>query len=200
MFQEYYPIRLSSLDDVNHIVNPAHLRQPGTLRSPAKDVMTDFEKIDPIRINDSTHIDDALAFMKSQHVRLLFAVNGNDEFTGIISAADISGDKPMAVMQQNGLSRDQVEVRHLMLQRMHIKALTYEQINNAKIGDVMLTLKGSGDQHVLITDESLAGVKRVRGIISASDISRYLRISFDVMYQAKSFADIERVVSRGQEF
>lgn len=200
MFQEYYPIRLRSLEGVNHIVNPSHLSQPGNLRSPAMDVMTDFEQVSPVQINDGASLDDANEYMKSQHVRLLFATDADGQLSGIISAADIAGDKPLSTMEQSGISRDEIQVRHIMLKRIHIQALTYEQIKGAKIGDVMLTLKGSGDQHVLIIDESLAGVKRVRGIISASDISRYLRIGFDVMYQAKSFADIERVVSHGQEF
>lgn len=200
MFQAFYPIRLSDLTDVDYVLTPASVRQPGTLHSPAREVMTDFQQVEPVQVSESMQIDEALEHMKAQHVRLLFATNSQDQLSGIVSAADIVGDKAMAVMHKQGIGRDQVEVRHLMLDRAHIRALTYEQIEGAKIGDVMITLKGSGDQHVLVTDVSLAGVKRVRGIISASDISRYLRISFDVMYQAKSFSEIERVITRGQEF
>lgn len=200
MFQAFYPIRLSDLTDVDYVLTPEALRQPGSLHSPALEVMTDFEQVQPVQVSEGMQIDEALEHMKAQHVRLLFANDNRQQLSGIVSAADIVGDKPMAVMHKQGMSRDQVEVRHLMLARAQIRALTYEQVESAKIGDVMITLKGSGDQHVLVTDVSLAGVKRVRGIISASDISRYLRISFDVMYQAKSFSEIERVITRGQEF
>ncbi|MBE9398507.1 CBS domain-containing protein [Pontibacterium sp. N1Y112] len=200
MFQEFYPIRLSSLDSRGELVTPDHDRHPGTLRSPALEVMTDFERSWPVKICETTQIDEALEHMKAQHVRMLFAVDSQDQFSGIVSAADIAGDKPMSVMGQNNWTRDQVEVRHLMLDVLHIKALTYDQVRCAKIGDVMLTLKSSGDQHVIVTSANPQGGKKIRGIISASDISRYLCISFDVMYQAKSFAEIERLVSRGQEF
>lgn len=200
MFQEFYPIRLGQLDSHCRLATPDQARRPGTLRSPALEVMTDFERILPVTIAKDTPIDDALEYMKSQHVRMLFAENTEGVLCGIVSASDISGDKPMAIMGQNNWTRNQVEVQHLMLDMLHIKALTFDQVRCAKVGDVMLTLKGSGDQHVVVTDEGANGEKRIRGIISASDISRFLRISFDVMHQAKSFAEIERIVHQGQEF
>ena len=63
----------------------------------------------------------------------------------------------------------------------------------------MLTLKNSGDQHLLVVDETDLGIRRVRGIISASDISRKLKVGFEVMYEAKSFAEIEKIITQGGE-
>jgi hypothetical protein len=63
----------------------------------------------------------------------------------------------------------------------------------------MLTLKNSGDQHLLVVDETEIGIKRIRGIISASDVSRKLRVGFDIMYEAKSFAEIEKIITQGND-
>ncbi|WP_027859028.1 CBS domain-containing protein [Marinobacterium jannaschii] len=198
MFQEFYPIRLQGASEVNFLLKPEREQDKVDLRSPALGVMTDFSKISPVTIEETSGLGDALEYMKSQHVRLLLAVDGQGNFSGIVTAGDLVGDKPMAIMETHGMSRDQVQIRHIMLRKENIRALTYEQIQQSRIGDVMLTLKGSGDQHALVVDESYAGVKRLRGLISASDISRLLKIRFDVMYEVKSFAEIERVITQGQ--
>ncbi len=199
MFQEFKHIRLQEIAEVDYIMSPEQSNSAISLTSPAVDTLTDFTKTSPVTVQESLPVEDAMEYMKSQHVRLLFVVDGNENFSGIVTAADLQGRKIMAFMQRDGVSRDQVQIRHIMLSKLHIRALTYAQIKDAKVGDIMLTLKGSGAQHVLVVDESTAGVMRVRGIISSSDISRCLKIGFDVMYEAKSFAEIEKIVSQGVE-
>lgn len=199
MFQEFRHVRLQDASEVDFILSPESANPPATLHSPAVEVLTDFSLTRPVTVSDVTQIDEALELMKSQHVRLLFAQDNQGNFNGIVTAADVMGRKVMAFMQRDGVSRDQVQVRHIMLGKLHIRALTYEQVRDAKVGDIMLTLKGSGDQHVIVLDEGSAGVPRIRGIISSSDISRRLRIGFDVMYEAKTFAEIEKIVTRGGE-
>ena len=200
MLQEFKNIRLLDATAVEYILSPEKSVAPASLHSPAIDVFTDFTQIKPVTVSESMPVTEALEYMKSQHVRLLFVLDNQDNFSGIITASDASGRKVMAFMQCNRVSRDQVQVRHVMLGKLSIHALTYVQLTEAKVGDIMLTLKDSGDQHVIVIDESSAGVMRVRGIISSSDISRRLKISFDVMYEAKSFAEIENVISQGGEF
>lgn len=197
MLQDYKTIRLLDATAVEYLQTPEKAASPTSLSSSALEVFTDFTLVKPVTVPESLPIIEALEYMKSQHVRLLFVLDNQDGFAGIITASDASGRKVMAFMQKDQVSREQVQVRHIMLSKFNISALTYAQLEDSKVGDVMLTLKGSGDQHVIVVDESLAGVHRIRGIISSSDISRRLKISFDVMYEAKSFAEIESVISQG---
>ena len=197
MLQDYKNIRLLDATAVEYIQSPEKSLIPASLSSSALDVFTDFTLIKPVTVSESMPIIEALEYMKSQHVRLLFVLDNQDGFAGIITASDASGRKVMAFMQKDQISREQVQVRHIMLSKFNIRALTFNQLEEAKVGDIMLTLKDSGDQHVVVVDESPAGVQRIRGIISSSDISRRLKISFDVMYEAKSFAEIENVLSQG---
>jgi CBS domain-containing protein len=195
MLQDFKNIRLFDAVDAEYILSPENKGTPASLHSPALDVFTDFMDVKPVTVSESMPIAEALEYMKSQHVRLLFVLDNKDAFAGIITAADAAGRKVMAFMQKNQVSREQVQVRHIMLSKFNIKTLTYAQLCDTRVGDVMLTMKDSGDQHVVVIDESTAGVIRVRGIISSSDISRRLKISFDIMYEAKSFAEIENVLS-----
>ncbi len=199
MFQEFYPIRLSDICEVEHMLSPEVDTQKITLRSPALEVMTDFSLVSPVTVADSVQVDDALERMKRQHVRMLFVTTDAGKLQGVITARDILGSKVMVYMTSHGIGRDEVTVGNIMLDKLHIRSLTFEQIQLARIGDIMLTLKSSGDQHVLVVDQGELGIKRIRGIISASDISRQLKVGFDVMYEAKSFAEIEKIVAQGGE-
>ncbi|MDO6513451.1 MULTISPECIES: CBS domain-containing protein [unclassified Neptuniibacter] len=200
MLQEFKNIRLFDAAEVDYILSPDNKAIPTNLYSPALDVFTDFVNIKPVTVSESMPVLEALEYMKSQHVRLLFVLDNKDAFAGIITAGDAGGRKVMAFMQKNQVSREQVQVRHIMLSKFNIKTLTYTQLCDARVGDVMLTMKDSGDQHVVVIDESTAGVLRVRGIISSSDISRRLKISFDIMYEAKSFAEIENALTQNGGF
>lgn len=197
MLESFRHIRLQEIADVKHLLSPEQLQAPIGLTSPSTDIMTDFEKVEPVKVSQEVQVDEALEWMKNQHVRLLFATDKNNAFTGVITARDIMGSRVMSYMQTHGIPREYVLVKHVMVAKEQLQALTFEQLQHSKIGDVMLTLKDSGEQHILVIDEGLAGVKRIRGIISASDVSRKLKIGFDIMYEAKSFAEIERVVTHG---
>lgn len=199
MFQEFYPLRLQEGCDVEHMLRPEATDEPVTLRSPALAVMTDFSVVAPVTAAETMQVDDALEWMKRQHVRMLFVTNTAQRFVGVITARDISGQHIMLYMNQHGVSRSEVRVGQIMTPKQTLRSLTYEQVNHARIGDIMLTLKSSGDQHLLVLDKSDLGIERIRGIISASDISRQLRVGFDVMYEAKSFAEIEKIISHGRD-
>lgn len=197
MLESFRHIRLQEIADVTHLLSPEQLQAPISLNSSAVDVMTDFQSVKPVSVSQETQVDEALELMKNQHVRLLFATDKADVFSGVITARDIMGSRVMSYMQTHGISREYVLVKHVMVVKEQLHALTFEQLQHSKIGDVMLTLKDSGEQHILVIDEGLAKVKRIRGIISASDVSRKLKIGFEIMYEAKSFAEIERVVTHG---
>jgi len=199
MFQEFYPMRLQDNCDVEHLLSPENKELQVNLRSPAIDVMTDFSQVMPVTVQETLQVDEALEWMKSQHVRMLFVTNTAGRFSGVITSRDISGSKVMVYMNNHGVGREEVQVSHIMLNKSELRSLTLDQIRHSRIGDVMLTLKNSGDQHLLVEDESEMGIKRICGIISASDVSRKLKVGFDVMYEAKSFAEIEKIVTKGGE-
>ena len=196
MNNDFTPLRLQPLGDVLHVSKPRYHYQTGTLYSAAADVMTDFERVLPLEVSDQLSIDDALELMKSQHIRMLIALDAHGVFSGVITAADLMGAKPTAHAEQARVSLNHILVRDVMTKRDQVQVVSIDQVEQAQVGDIMQTLTRSGQQHLLVVDETEAGIKRLRGIISASDISRFLRVSFDVLTQAHSFAEIERVVSQ----
>lgn len=199
MFEEFYTLRLQDNSEVENLLTPEFTGEQVSLRSPASQVITDFSLAMPVTVSEDTQVDEALERMKNQHVRMLFVTTQADKFVGVITARDISGTKAMIHMNSCGVSRQEVLVSDIMHNKTDLRSLTFDQVKHSRIGDIMLTLKSSGDQHLLVVDETELGIKRIRGIISASDISRKLKVGFDIMQEAKSFAEIEKIVAQGSE-
>ena len=166
-----------------------------SLDSSAHLCMTDFLTVHPVVVCEETNVDHALEIMKQSYVRLLLVHGSVDQtFQGIITASDISGGKVLSYMSTNQLQRRQeVEVRHIMTARSDIHAFLYEDLQGACIGDVVLTIKNVGEQHMLVMEES-DGRQIVRGMYSTTNIAKALRVKFDVEPHAKTFFELEQAI------
>lgn len=198
MANSFTALPLARLESVPHLLRPEHQQSPPDLYSPAVLVMTDFLTTSPVSIEQSCQVDHALAFMKRQQVRLLFAIDEKSALCGIITARDLTGDGVIRCIQQSGISRDQLTVRELMLPVLDSRVIDYADVERASIGQVMSTLTQASSQHLLVVDQGLAGVQRIRGIISASNISRTLNQDFAVIAESGSFAGLESALHSGK--
>jgi CBS domain containing-hemolysin-like protein len=166
-----------------------------SLDSPAGLFMTDFLTIHPVVVCETTNVDDALGIMKQSCVRLLLVHGHTDQtFRGMITASDINGGKVLAYMSTHQIQhRNEVEVRHIMKTRADIHAFLYDDLREACIGDVILTIKNLGEQHILVMEES-DGKQIVRGMYSTTDIAKALRVEFDVEPHARTFFELEQAI------
>ena len=71
-----------------------------------------------------------------------------------------------------------------MRSKNDLSALDYNQLANATIGDVISALKNSGQQHCLVVDKES---NKIRGIFSASDISRMLQLPIDIQEKSSFY-------------
>ena len=65
-------------------------------------------------------------------------------------------------------------------------------VEGAKAGNVLATLKASGRQHALVVDRPAPGQpQKVRGILSLSRLTRQLGVTVQTAEIARTFAEIE---------
>lgn len=190
---------LDSLDGVSGIVQPTAQTQSVTLESSAALLVTDFSVSRPHTLPTSSSIAQALETMKQAGVRLLMLINPNGDFTGVVNARELIGGRRITLaMQQHQIGRDEVTVEMIQTPRSELRSLAYTRVSHASVGDLVETLKSSGDQHVLITEPDGSGASRIRGLISASDISRALGVDLNHPPEARTFASICQVI-RGHD-
>lgn len=162
-----------------------------TLNDSALEVFTDFNKYKPLVIDASTSAVDAHRLMQQTHVRLKFVVDQNNHFIGVVSLDDLSNQELIKKLS-DGFNRDELTVADFMRTKSQLRAFDYDELVQAKISDLIEALKGSGQQHCLVVDRIRY---RIRGIFSASDLARKLRLPVDIENKS-SFVHVFNAISR----
>jgi DeoR family transcriptional regulator, catabolite repression regulator len=188
----YESLPLVGVGDVDDLASPAE-RDDVTLDSPATTVFTSFGERPPVVAEETTSIDDALALMQRAHVRFMLVVDKREKLLGVLSSQVLAGDQPMMIANRLGVSRAELMVKNLMTPKHDLLAIPLTALQHARVGDLLHTLKSTGEQHLLI----IAGngkQKFVAGIVSAGDIERTFHLHVDIPKQARSFAEIYQAV------
>ena len=162
---------------------------------PAIMVMTDFRKIRAITTQIGTTLTDCNAQMMANNVRLLLVTDNARAIHGIITAADILGEKPLLYMQKMGITRDEVQVKDIMTPTPELEALKMEDVIKASVGDIVETLIWAGRQHAIVTCGSAeAGDIMICGMFSTTQISKQLGALIEPADIAKSFSELEKAI------
>jgi hypothetical protein len=126
-------------------------RSAGAVRldSPASEVMTDLRRISAATVDVDTSIEAANRVMIARGVRALFVTDEARQVLGIITSTDIQGEKPVQFAQERGMRHGDVLVRDIMTPADRLEILDYWDVERARVGDVVATLRLSGRQHAL---------------------------------------------------
>ena len=168
---------------------------PATLASPALEVMTDLTKVKSATTSPATTLRQAEQTMIYQGVRMLFVVTDMPSIEGLITATDLRGDKQMRVVHERNLRYDELCVADVMTELATLDAIDYERMKAAAVGNAIATLKRLGRNHLLVVENATDKTpRRVRGVVSRSQIERQLGTTIDITPIASSFAEIERAL------
>ena len=168
---------------------------PVTLASPALAVMTDLTKVKAATTHPRTTLRQAEQAMIYQGVRMLFVVTEMPLIEGLITATDLGGDKQMRVVHERHLHYDELCVADVMTEFGALDAIDYAVVRAATVGNAVATLQRLGRNHLLVVEASTAQTpRRVRGVISRSQVERQLGRRIDITPIANSFSEIERAL------
>ncbi len=166
-----------------------------TLQSPALDVMTDLTTVKAAATSPSTSLREAEQVMIHQGVRMLFVVRALPVIEGLVTTSDFHGDVPMRLVQQRGIRYDDLAVGDVMTPLSMIDAIDYRDMSNATVSNVIATLQRHGRNHLLVADASPEGERRVRGVISRTQIERQLGTLIPITEVANTFPDVVQMLS-----
>jgi CBS domain-containing protein len=168
---------------------------PVTLESPALDVMTDLTRVKAATTHPATTLRQAEQIMIYQGVRMLFVVTDMPSIEGLITATDLGGDRQMRLIHERGLRYDELSVGDVMTGIAALDAVDYERMRVASVGNAIATLKRLGRNHLLVVEGATSRTpRRIRGIVSRSQIERQLGTAISVTPIASSFSEIERAL------
>jgi hypothetical protein len=134
-------------------------------------------------------------------------IDVRDTVLGVLTATDVLGEKAMRVSVERGAKRSELIVADLMTPAERVEVIALEDLQAARVGHLLETLRRAGRQHALVVDhDSAAGaaplappVRRamVRGIVSLSQLARQLGLLLPQAGEvARTFAEIEAALGR----
>jgi len=195
----YAPLRHSKTHAGDRYTLPLANAAPVRLDSPAIEVMTDLRRTGAVTIGQNASIDEANRTMHSRRVRALFVVDEGRNILGILTATDILGERPIQFSQSRGIRHDEVTVRDIMTPADRLELLDIRDLERARVGDLVATLKVAGRQHALAVETaelSAPRQKTVCGIFSVTQVARQLGIPPQQTHDiAQTFAEIEAAIS-----
>lgn len=197
MLRNYTALTSSLMQSAVSYAQPSQpLPEKVTVDDPALQVLTDFKRVTAIIVLAGDTVDEAHSRMIKRGVRLLLVVDQERKVIGLITANDILGEKPMQVIAQRGIRREELLVRDVMTPQERLQVLGLEALRTAKVGHVVATLKAAGRQHALVVETDGSGRQTVRGMFSTTQIARQLGVTIQTSQVAQTFSDIEAIIGR----
>ena len=166
-----------------------------TLVSPALQVMTDLVRLPAATIAAEASLDEAHQSMVVRGVRLLLVAESDGQVQGMVTAADLQGERPLLASLEKDVSRRELRVQDVMTGLVQIDALSIDQVRHASVGEVVETLKLNGRTHALVVGPDARGGVALVGIFSAAQIARQLGTPIQTHEMARTFAEIEHVIA-----
>lgn len=198
MIKEYSPLQSTPLKTGSSFVRPVQaLPEKVKLGDAATDVMTDLSKVSVVSVRAKTSMDKANAKMIKYGVRMLLVLDDNEQIAGLLTATDVLGEKPMRFLQNMGGTHADIMVRDIMTTQRELEVLKIDNVRNAKVGEIVATLKKSHRQHALVVAEGADGKQALCGLFSITQIARQLGAQVQSFELAHTFAEIEAVIPRG---
>jgi hypothetical protein len=194
MLRQYVPLAEFSLAPFasSTLAHPAP--NPVTLDSPAVDVMTDLALVAAVTIEASASLVTANDYMIARGVRSLFVTASNGRVLGLITAADLLGERPVRESHARGVGRNDLQVTDVMTPIHAVAAMKLEDVRAAKVGHIVASLTQAGRQHGLVAEIRGPSEVSIRGIFSASQIARQLGVPLHIPELARTFAEVEQAL------
>lgn len=179
--------------DVNLITPQQDSTQRVTESDPATRVMTDLKVITPFQTESNASLKSVNDKMIACGVRLLFVHDPQGNLSGLITANDILGEKPLLFVTNNGGTRDEIIAEDIMTPLNQLEAIPLDQVKKAHVADIVNALKECRRHHMLVLESTEDG-NFVRGIYSITQVSRQLGIEISPNERATSFAEINKAL------
>lgn len=194
MTQDYQPLSFHRMDSGVGYLRPKQ-RLPDRVRAddPAIQVMTDLSQVTTYTTELTASLDKALDYMVKRGVRLLLTRNADGQIVGLITSRDIEGEKPKRILAKAGGAWEDLLVADIMTLQPKLEVLLMEDVREARVGDIIASLRQAGRQHAMVVDrDPETGKPAVRGIFSLSQIGLQLGLDIDPARQPTTYAELEK--------
>ena len=190
---DYQPLSAWRLTGTVTVASPVPPKSV-TLESSAFDVMTDLRHTPAAVIEPHVSMEFANSYMIRRGVRSLLVLNKDETLGGVITAADILGEKPMRFVQERGVKHNEILVSDIMTPLDRLEIISIEELLHARVGHIIASFHDTGRQHILVIENNAETNHSVCGIFSFTQIERQLGTTIPSTKVAENFAEIKKTL------
>jgi CBS-domain-containing membrane protein len=148
---------------------------PVTPESCALDVMTDLAVVKAETIGPKTSLTDAEKVMINRGVRALFVTSKFPCIEGLITTADIYGEKPLKLVNLGNTKHHDLTVQDVMTDLSNLDVVDYDEVKTSPVSSLAATFNKLKSTHILVVQAAhREGPARIRGVISLTQMQRQL--------------------------
>ncbi len=174
MTKTYESLPTLTVSENNTYSHPPRRPELVYMSDPATDVMINFETARPFTVSPRNTLDEANLSLKSSNSHIILVVEG-EQVVGVVSSEDILGERPMRIVQERRIKREEILVRAVMTPIDKLMAIDYEELTHTKVGHVVNTLIQNKQHYMLVVDiEESSNEQRVHGLLYIYDIVKRL--------------------------
>lgn len=199
----YTPLPVSSPHDT--VVTLVNSEQHASLEDPAVTLFTDLRIAPSVVVPTSEPLPATLRLMQHAGVRMAFVCDATGGIVGLVTAADLQGERPMLVAQARLVSYHDLIVAEVMTPTSQWVTLDADHLRRAEVGDIVATFLTCGARYLIVTEtvRDPTGLRNdatrtvVRGLYSANRVERALGQPIGEEIRSRNFADLAAALAHG---
>lgn len=193
MNKTYQSLPVTHLNENNTFSHPPELPELVHIEDPAHNVIMNFDVIKPVVVHPKTPINDALIEMKAAGTHIMLVIE-DSKVVGVISSEDILGEKPMQIIQERRIRRDEILVQSIMTPREKLVTIQLSDLRIAKVGHVIKTLNEHKQHYAIIVENDGPSQQQiVHGLVYIYEILK--RLDKDIvteLREARSILELQK--------
>ena len=161
---------------------------------PALAVFTDLAHGPCVVVSHRDGLDATLHVMMRAGVRMAFVSGSDGELSGMVTAEDIQGERPVLRSSASHVPHGELTVADVMVPLGQWDTVELSTVRTARLGDVARTLSAHGLRYLLVTQVK-QGQTVLRGLFSARRLEQALGTRLDHDLHSRSFAELEQALA-----
>jgi hypothetical protein len=178
------------------------------LDDPASTIFTDLRLASSVIVPQREPLAESLRLMQLAGVRMAFVVDLGGRVTGLVTAADVHGERPLVAASRRGVSHADLVVADVMTPLADCATLSFDAVQRARVGDIVATFQATGQRYLIVTELQAGGNApheatplALRGLFSANQAERALGHAIDqspaAHLRSRSFSELAAALSHG---
>lgn len=164
------PVRTSLDAPLALVRSEAHVE----LGDPAASVLTDLRIASSVVVPLDEPLEEARRLMQHAGVRMAFVLDGGGGVIGLVTAADLQGERALQAGMRRGVGHGELSVADVMTPAAQWCALDAADLARARVGDIVASFRATGHRYLIVVEHDAAGALAIRGVFSANRVERAL--------------------------